>query len=352
MQPKTSDLVLPANAVALQTTLIFPRAGGYLKELHADIGDRVEAGQLLAVIDAPETDAQLSQARAAVLQAKANIDKSKTDLDFSQATLKRFEGFFTTGGVTQQQLDQTRNQNDSARAALELANASLAAAEANVQRLEALQGFEKVVAPFKGTIVTRNYDLGALLSATPAPGAREMFRIDGMDTLRVFVECPQSSAPLIQVGQTAQFIVRDYPNRTFAGKISRSADAVDPVTRTQRFQIDVPNGDGSLRAGMYGQVRFRLTQDHPTLLVPVSALVYNADGLQVAVIVDGKVNLRHVTTGRDFGDEIEITQGLSENADVVSNPGQRLVQGAEVRIAGAQNHQQKITAGNQEAIEK
>jgi RND family efflux transporter MFP subunit len=334
-QPKVSELVLPGNAVALQTTLIFPRTNGYLKELRADIGDRVEAGQLLAVIDTPEIDAQLAQARAAVQQAQANIAKSRTDLDFNQATLTRFEGYFKSGGVTQQQLDQTRNQFNAAKAALDLANASLAVSQANVQQLEALQGFEKVVAPFKGTITTRNYDLGALLSATPAAGAREMFRIDRTDTLRIFVDVPQGYASLVKLRQSADFLVRDYPGRAFTGKVSRSADAIDPVTRTERFQVEVPNGDDLLTAGMYGQMRFNLVQEQPPLLVPASALVYNAQGLRLAVVSDGKVHLQPVTTGRDLGTEVEIIQGLHDFQDVVSNPGQRMVEGAAVQVASS-----------------
>jgi RND family efflux transporter MFP subunit len=332
-QSKSRDLVLPGNAVALQTTLIFPRTSGYLKDLRVDIGDRVEAGQLLAVIDTPETDAQLAQARAAVQEAQATIARSKTDLDFNQATLTRFEGYFKSGGVTQQQLDQTRNQFNSAKSALDQANASLAVSEANVQRLEALQGFERVVAPFKGIIVTRNYDLGALLTAAPAAGTREMFRIDRTDTLRVFVDVPQAYTPLVKVGQTAEFLVHEYPGVAFSGKVSRSADAIDPATRTQRFQVDVPNGDNLLSAGMYGQVLFHLVQEQPPLLVPASALIYNAQGLRVAVVTDGKVHLQPISTGRDLGAEIEIIQGLGDTEDVVSNPGQRMVEGAAVQVA-------------------
>lgn len=331
---KTSELILPGNAVALQFTLIFPRTNGYLKDLRVDIGDHVEAGQLLAVIDTPEIDAQLLQARAAVTQAQANIAKGKTDFEFNQATLARFEGYFKSGGVTQQQLDQTHNAYDAAKSALDLANASLAVSEANVRQLEALQSFEKVVAPFKGTITTRNYDLGALLSSTPAAGSQEMFRIDRTDTLRVFVDVPQGDALLVKLGQTADFLVRDYPGRAFSGTVSRTAGAIDPVTRTQRFQIDIPNGENQLTAGMYGQVRFHLMQEQPPLLIPVSALVYNAQGLSVAVVEDdGKVHLQSITTGRDLGTQIEVTQGLGDGEQVVSNPGQRMVEGSSVQIA-------------------
>ncbi len=211
-------------------------------------------------------------------------------------------------------------------------------------------GFEKVVAPFKGTITTRNYDLGALLTATPTNGAQEMFRIDRMDTLRVFVDVPQGYAPLLKLGQTADFLVREYAGDIFQGKVSRSADAVDPVTRTQRFQVDVPNDRARLRTGMYGQVRFNLVQERPPLLIPASALIYNAQGLSLAVVSDGKVHLQPISTGRDFGAEIEIAQGLSEEAEVVSNPGQRMVEGAAVQIAASPPRSGPPKAGVTEAL--
>jgi RND family efflux transporter MFP subunit len=330
--PQTIDLTLPADAHANQATAIYPRANGYIKRLLVDIGARVTDGQLLAEIDTPEVDAQLNQARATLEQGKANVGKAQNDFDLAQKTLERYTGFAKTGGVTQQQLDEKRSAFAQAKAILEAAKATVSGSQAEVQRLEAIQGYEKVTAPFGGTITARNYDLGALLSPTNT-GNRELFRIDQIDVLRVYANVPQNYATTIKVGEKASFFVRNYPGRAFTGTVARTAGAIDPQTRTLRVEVELANADGALFSGMYGQIRFHVTQAQPPLVVPSSALVYNAQGTRVAVAVNGKVQFRKVELGRDLGNEIEVASGLGADELVVSNPGERLIDGIEVNVS-------------------
>ncbi|HVT89805.1 MAG TPA: efflux RND transporter periplasmic adaptor subunit [Tepidisphaeraceae bacterium] len=330
---KMIDLVLPADARAMQETPIFPRANGYLKRLLVDLGDRVEAGQLLAEIDTPDVDADLLQAKASVSQANASLVKAQNDFQLAQTTLTRYEGFAQAGGVTQQQLDEKRSAFAEAQSALEGAKANVQAAEASVQRLTAAQGFEKVVAPFAGVISARNYDIGALMSANGLPGNKELFRITDTSTLRVFVNVPQAYMTSLKTGEQAQLEVRNFPGKRFTGTIARSAGELDPATRTIRFEIDFPNKDGQLFAGMYGQAHLKINQDQPPMVVPTSALVFDAGGTKVWVVNDKKAYGKKVEVGRDFGAEAEIASGLNGDESVVTNPGTRLGDGVEVEVA-------------------
>jgi RND family efflux transporter MFP subunit len=328
----SSDLVLPADVRALQETSIYPRANGYLKRLLVDIGDRVKAGQLLAEIDTPEVDAQLNESRAALEQSKANLTKSETDFALSQSTFARYQSLAKTGAITQQELDEKQSGFNQARSALNAAKATVTASEAAVQRLAELQSFEKVTAPFAGVIAARNYDVGALLNPANNGAGKELFRVAETDTLRMFVNVPQVYVSSIREGQDAFFESRDQHGRTFKGKVSRSAGAIDPATRTMRFQVNCPNPDALLWAGMYGQVRFPITQSNQPLVIPSSAM------LMVAVVDDAnRIRFHKVTVGRDFGTEMEVLDGLSGGEEVVSNPGQRLVDGVEVQVASPQN---------------
>ncbi|MGE5608719.1 MAG: efflux RND transporter periplasmic adaptor subunit [Bacillota bacterium] len=331
----TTELVLPGDVRAMQETAIYPRASGYLKRLLVDVGDRVEAGQLLAEIDTPEVDAELTQARALLEQSKANANKTQVDLDLAQKTLRRFEELAQTNAVAQQQIDEKRSAFDQARAAAEAAKATVAAAQATVGRLTTLQGFEKVVAAFTGTITVRNYDVGTLLSASNTGAGKELFRLEQIDTLRVFVNVPQTYVTMIKKDQVANLTVRNFPGRQFAGKVVRSNESLDAATRTLRFEVDVPNADRVLHAGMYGQVTFQLRNDMPPLTVPTSALVFGGDGTKVAVVQDGKVHLQQVTVGRDLGTEVEVPLGLSGEELVVANPDERITEGAEVQVGKA-----------------
>jgi RND family efflux transporter MFP subunit len=335
-QPKrsaaTMELVLPGDTRAMQETAIYPRANGYLKRVLVDVGDHVEAGQLLAEIDTPEVDAELNQARALCEQAKANANKTQVDLDLAQKTLRRYEELAQTNAVAQQQIDEKRSALDQARAAAEAAKATVAAAQATVGRLTTLQGFEKVMAPFAGTITVRNYDVGTLLSSSNTGPGKEMFRLEQIDTLRVFVNVPQTYVTSIKNGQLANLIIRNFPARPFTGKVVRSSQSLDAATRTLRFEVDIPNADHVLRAGMYGQVKFQLQNDAPSLTVPTSALVFGGDGTKVAVVQEGKIRLQKVTVGRDYGTEVEVPLGLSGEEQVVANPDERIIDGAEVEI--------------------
>lgn len=353
-QPKRSsaarELVLPGDLRAMQETAIYSRANGYLKRFLVDVGDPVEAGQLLAEIDTPEVDAELTQARALLEQAKANANKAQVDLELAQSTLRRFEELAQTNAVAQQQIDEKRSAYEQARAASEACKANVAAAQATVGRLATLQGFEKVVAPFAGTITARNYDVGALLSASNTGPGKELFRLEQIDTLRVFVNVPQAYVTSIRNGQGANVVVRNYPGRQFVGKVVRSSQSLDVATRTLRIQVDIPNADHVLHAGMYGQVKLQLQDDKPPLTVPTSALVFAADGTKVAVVQDGKVQLKAVTVGRDYGTEVEVPLGLSGEEQVVANPDERIVEGAEVEVAKAKESSPRGGGGSQHAV--
>lgn len=335
----TTDLVLPGSVESFQSTSIYTRANGYLKNILVDIGDHVKAGQLLAEIDSPEVDAQLQEAKAQLQQANVTVGRATNEYNFNKDTFERYQGLAKTGGITKQQLDEKRAAFNIATSSLAAAKATVNAAQASVEKYTQMQGFEKVLAPFDGTITARNYDKGALLSPAATGPGKELFQIDQTNVLRVFVKVPQTYVTSMKAGQDAELLVRNYPARPFKGTVVRSAGALDPTTRTLRFEVDFPNDDHALFPGMYGQVRFHVHQDHPTLIVPTSALLFQADGLKVAVVDDGKIRYHHVTVGRDFGAEAEVAAGLSGDEQVVTNPGGRLVEGAEVTVL---SHPEKV----------
>ncbi len=337
VQPKRAntggELILPGDARAFQETALYPRATGYLKQLLVDIGDRVKTGQLLAVIEAPEIDAQLNESRAALEQAKANVPKAQADLAFARTTLDRYESAVKTGAVTTQDVDEKRTAVDQATSALNSARAAVAASEASVQRLVETQGFQKVVAPFGGVITSRGYDVGALLAASNNTG-RPLFGLAETDVLKVFVSVPQTYATAMTNGQEATLEVRNFPGRLFKGKVVRSSGALDPATRTLKMEVDFPNQDDVLFAGMYGQVHLQIQSPTPPLILPTSALVFDTDGTKVATVAENnKVKFQKIQVGRDLGTELEVTDGLSGKEQVVSNPGERLADGVEVQIA-------------------
>ncbi len=325
------DLRLPADVRSMQQTSIYARASGYLKRNLVDIGDRVEAGQLLAEIDAPDVEAEVVRATASVALTRSNVSIAQDALTLADTTLKRYTGITDNGAVTKQQIDERQAAFTQAKLALEAAKSNQAFAEADLKRLQVLEGFEHVTAPFAGTISTRNFDSGALLSPTNTGEGHELFRIDRTDTLRVFVNVPQAYVTAVKTGQEAFLTVRNYAGREFAGKVARSAGVVDPATRSLRFQIDVPNADAALYSGMYGEVRLPTASDHPALLVATSALVFGPEGTFVWVVQDDKVHKKPVGVGRDLGTEIEIVNGLDTSDAVVKNPGERLVEGLAVR---------------------
>jgi RND family efflux transporter MFP subunit len=330
----TIELNLPANVEAYQRTSMYARTSGYLKPLSEgiDIGADVKKGQLLAEIAAPEVDAQLEEAKAALLQAQVTVERANKENAFAKGTYDRYIGLSKTGGVTGQQLEEKRVALSISESSKKNADASVAVADAAIKRLTATQQFQQIVAPFDGVITARNFDAGALISAT---NARELFRVEQIDRLRVFVNVPQTYAMQVRNRQEAELFVRDVPgmaDKPFKGTVARSAEAIDPSTRTMRVEIDVPNPDRTLKSGTYGQVKFKIRLDQPPMVVPTSALVFGQKGMTVALVEAGeKVRFQEVRVGRDFGAEAEVT-GLTGAERVVTNPGDRLADGVEVAL--------------------
>ena len=338
--PKKNDaareLVYPATVRANQSTAIYTRSTGFLKHWYVDIQDHVTKGQLLAEIDAPDLDAQLSQAQASLNQDIANVAKSDADLKLADVTVKRYVEAqkVSPGSVTEEQVDQQRNMYDDAVAALNQSKASVAQAQATVQQLQAEVSFEKLTAPFDGVITTRNFDNGAFLSppTNTSTGGREVFDIAQIDLLRVYVNVPQPDSTAVQVGKPVYLTVQNYGPKKFAGVVARTSGSLDETTRTLTVELDFPNKDSSLYPGMYGQAHLPVSNADATLLVPTSALLFNADGTTVALVKDDKVHIQPVKVGRDFGTMLEVTSGLTTADEVVTNPGEKLAEGISVNV--------------------
>jgi RND family efflux transporter MFP subunit len=330
------DVALPGNLQAILETGIFARTDGYLRARYVDIGDRVTTGQLLAEIDAPEVDQQLNQARASLAEAQANVVKLQADLNLARSTLQRYIAA-GVGSVSKQQVDERRSSVETAEKTVDAAKATAAAQQANVDRLEDLQGFERVYAPFSGIITARNVDPGALISAGTGQGVRELFRLAQVDTLRIFVFVPQAYAPFVNVGETADVTVRERPGLVVQGVVTRTAGSVDPTSRTMLAQVEVANHEGQLLSGSYGTVKFHITRDQPPLLIPASALLIDASGIRVAIVQgDAKEPTLHyqaVQIGRDYGDQVEVVGGLDEHAVLATGLSGNIVEGTNVRIA-------------------
>jgi RND family efflux transporter MFP subunit len=330
--PSDDEIRLSADVRAYADATLEARATGYLKALHADLGDSVTEGQLLAEIDAPDLDAELARAQATAALAEQGVAKAANDLELAKTTLARYEGYAQKGGVTPQDLDEKRSGATQAEVALATARATVAASKAEVARLATLQKFERVVAPFSGVVTARDLDVGALVPNGAA--GRLLFRLARVDVVRVFVDVPQSDATDVEPGGAATLTVRNHPGREFAGKIARTAGALDPATRTLRVQIDVPNGEGLLLPGMYGEARMKVARHRGRVTVPTSAVVFDARGTHVWVVRDGKATRIDVALGIDFGTTIEVETGIADDADIVTNPSERLVDGGKVRVAG------------------
>lgn len=317
---KSFDLTLPADVRAFASTALYARTNGFLASWSFDINARVKQGDVLAVISAPDTDADLEQ-------AKANLAQQQTNYQLAATTEDRYKGLVATQGVTQQQLDQFHSASEQAKS-------NVGATAASVDRLKALVGFEKIVAPYDGIVTARNYDVGALITASNTAPGQELFDVAADDTLRVFVNVPQAYTLFVKFGAPVGLVLdRNYPGYTFTGVVARSAGILDPVTRTLRTELDFKNDDPThkILAGMYGEAVFHIERPHPVLTVPTSALLFEADGKQVAVLTaDSKVHFVKITPGRDFGTEIEVVSGLKGDESIIANPGEQLVEGVEV----------------------
>lgn len=329
---RQSGLELPGSIQAITEAPILARAQGYVLRRMVDMGDRVRTGQPLAEIDAPELEdevrqskANVQQAQAALDQALANIHQGASELELSRMTAQRWSVLVTKGAVSRQENDQYQAQYQSKIAsvqALEKAAAAqrsnVAAAQANLARLENMQSYRVVRAPFDGVITLRNVDVGALVSA----GGTLLFRIAQTGTLRIYVNVPQTHANSIRPGQPALVSVSNLPGRSFRGTVARSANSLDPTSRTLLVEVHVPNADNALLPGMYAQVDLSTARTEPPLLVPSDALIVRSDGAQVAVVrPDHSVHLQKIDVGRDYGDRLEIVSGLQVGETIIVNPG-------------------------------
>jgi RND family efflux transporter MFP subunit len=315
-------LELPGMALAYQQSTLYGRANGYLERRLVDIGDRVKAGQLLAVISAPDLDQQLAEAKGVLAQASANRAQQKANLEYGRTSLRRYEEANHDGAVAQLDLDTRRNAVATAEAALQAADAAVKAAVANVGQLSDLQGFERVTAPFDGIITQRNVDAGQLITAGSGSALTPLFTLAQDDVLRVNVNVPQPFVDQLQVGHPASITTRTVPGRTFEAVVARMAGALDPNARTMLVEIDIPNSQGLLKPGMYLQVKLVTERVGTRWRIPASALVIDAKGTQV-VVVDPKnhaVERRPVVLGYDYGSEVEVYSGLQGDETLVTSP--------------------------------
>jgi RND family efflux transporter MFP subunit len=319
----SEEVILPGNIQAFIDAPIYARTSGYLKKWYADIGTHVKQGQLLGQIETPEVDQQLQQARADLATGEAN-------LKLSQITASRYLTLFKTDSVAKQEVDNAV-QDAAAK------NAMVKSEEANVRRLEQLVAFEKIFAPFDGVITARNTDIGQLIESGSSGGPnRELFHIASVRKLRVFVNVPQVYSHDTVPGIKADLTLPELPGRRFQGTLVRTADAIDPITRTLLVEVDVVNSTGLLFPGAYAEVHFRMNSDISTLLLPASALIFRSEGLRVGTIANGNhAALTPIVLGRDFGNEVEVVSGLSENASVILTPPDSLVDGQTVRVVEA-----------------
>ena len=315
---------------ALREAVIYARTSGYLKQRNVDIGDKVKTGQLLALLETPEIDEQIGQARATLDQSKAAREQVKTNLEFARISLERIRPLTPAGVASRQDLDQREAAHQAEEANLRAADAAIAANAANVRRLVELENFSRVVAPFDGTITARNVDVGALITAGNGTG-QALFTLAASDPVRVFVSVPQNLSSTIHAGDAATLQVRDYPGRKFAGKITRDAAAIDVRSRTLLTEVQIPNKDGALLPGMYANVTFESTQPHPALLVDVSALIATADGSAVAVVdKDNKLHVQPIEIEQDFGAKLSVSGGVTAQDRVVLNANGDLREGLAV----------------------
>jgi RND family efflux transporter MFP subunit len=334
IQPKrsapTQEILLPGNIQAFVDAPIYARTNGYLKHWYFDIGSHVKKGQLLADIESPEVDQQLSQ-------AQADLGTTMANLHLSQITANRFSDLIKQDAVSQQ-------DTDNALSDLAARNTAVKSSQANVDRLKQLVSFEKVYAPFDGVVTARNTDIGQLIDSGAAGGqARSLFQMAAINSLRVFISVPQIYSQAAVPGLTADLTFAEFPGRRFQGKLVRTSRSIDPTARTLNVEVDVDNSKGELLPGAYTEVHLKLKEGIPTLTIPVSALMFRQEGLRVAIAKsDNTAELKPVTLGRDFGDIAEITTGLTGEERVISNPPDSIIDGERLTV---QTEPQKATAG-------
>ncbi|MDQ1389605.1 MAG: hypothetical protein QOF56_3059 [Acidobacteriaceae bacterium] len=318
----TDEIILPGNVQPFITSPIYSRTNGYLRKWYFDIGAHVKKGQLLALIETPEVDQQLQQARSNLLTAQAN-------LELASITKNRYQALLKSNAVAQQDADNAAGTYNANKAIVE-------ADKAAVEQYSALVSFERIYAPFDGVITARNTDIGDLINSGSSTGAKtDLFHIAQPGKLRVYVNVPEDYSQGIKNGMTADLRLAEFPGRKFQGKLVRTAEAINVTTRTLLVEIDVDNPTGTLLAGSYAEVHLAVPTRASTSLLPVNTLIFRSEGLHVAIVKDGKVVLAAVTPGHDFGDQIEIVAGVKPDDKVIINPPDSIVSGQAVQIVQA-----------------
>lgn len=324
MQPKqgspSTEIVLPGTIEAFVDSPIYSRTDGYLKKWYFDIGAHVKKGDLLAEIETPEIDQQLDQ-------AKADLNTAEANYNLAQTTAQRYQELAKSDSVSKQDVDNAIGDYQAKKA-------MVASAQSNVNRLEQLQSFEKIYAPFDGVITARNTDVGHLINAgaSASPGT-ELFHMAAVNKLRVYINVPQQYSVSAKPGLPATLELQQFPGKMFKGTLVRTADSIDLASRTLLTEVDVDNATGELLPGAFTQVHLKIPSGAPSVVIPVTALIFRAQGLQAAAVNDGKhAEIRNITLGRDYGSEVEVVSGLTAQDHVMVNPPDSLVEGEQVRI--------------------
>jgi multidrug efflux pump subunit AcrA (membrane-fusion protein) len=344
-----AGLVLAGTTQAIQDAIIYARTSGYLSKRHVDIGDHVRAGQLLAEIASPEVEQQLSQSRANLRQSEKNLDLQRATLDLARITMDRYKAADAEKAVAIEALDQSVGAFRTAQAAVAAAEANVESNQANVRQLEQMTSFQRVLAPFSGTVIQRNVDVGALITAgsptdntavapTSVTGAANgLFEVVQADRLRVFVNVPQAFAPNVRAAMPVQLTVRGQREAPVAASVTRTSGALDPGTRTLLTQVDIPNPSGRLLPGMFVYVTFNITPSGTRWRVPATAVIFDGQGSRVAIVgPQNAIRFQHVEIGRDFGDSFDVQAGLQGQEKIVRQPTVALQEGQVVRpIASA-----------------
>jgi RND family efflux transporter MFP subunit len=314
---EVEEMELPGNTEAFTDTPIYARTNGYVKRWYVDIGTRVKQGQLLAVIETPELDQQLRQARADLKNAEAN-------LQISEITATRWQNRLKTDSVSHQETDQAVSD-------LHAREASVDSNKANVERLEQLQSFERIIAPVAGVITARNTDIGALIQAdTTSP--KEIFHLSAIQKLRIYVPVPEVYASSVKIGDKVDVTLDAFPGESFSGTLVRNADAIDTTSRTLNVEVDVDNQSGRLMPGAYAFVRLKVPSSAGAVAIPSNALLFRSEGLRAGVVRNGRVQLTPISIGQDYGSSVEVLSGLSPEDAVIVNPSDSLADGAPVQI--------------------
>jgi len=316
---EAGEIALPGNTQAFNDTPIYARTNGYLKKFFVDIGQHVSQGQLMAIIETPEVDQQLQVAEADLKSAQANLSLADT-------TAQRYQNLLKSDSVSKQETDVAVSGAAAKRASVE-------AAEANVRRLQQLQSFEHIDAPFSGVVTARNTDIGDLIDAgSGSAQPKDLFRIAATGKLRVFVAVPEIYAPNIHDGDTATLTLDEYPGQQFTGRVARNSNAIDMASRTLNVEVDVDNPQNKLLPGAYVFVHFKLPQQQAQLSVPASALLFRSEGLRVAVVSNGRVHLQPITIAKDNGATLQVADGLNPSDQIILDPADSIAEGQPVRV--------------------